>query len=44
MLKHYKANADKAAVGLELLPGVKQLLQALKVGPICAGLNMLSSV
>ena len=31
MLKHYKANAEKAAVGLELLPGVKELLQALKV-------------
>ena len=31
MLKHYMANVDKAGVGLELLPGVKQLLQELKV-------------
>ena len=36
MLKFYLANADKAAVGLECLPGVKQLLQELKVNPsIC---------
>lgn len=31
MLKYYMANADKAGVGLECLPGVKQLLQELKV-------------
>lgn len=31
MLKHYMQNANKAGVGLELLPGVKQLLQDLKV-------------
>ncbi|KAL3142771.1 hypothetical protein ABBQ38_003071 [Trebouxia sp. C0009 RCD-2024] len=30
MLKYYMANADKAGVGLECLPGVKQLLQELK--------------
>ena len=38
MLKYYMANADKAGIGLECLPGVKQLLQELKVctatGPI----------
>lgn len=33
MLKHYMANTDKAGVGLECLPGVKQLLQELKVLP-----------
>lgn len=31
MLKYYDAHADKAGVGLECLPGVKQLLQELKV-------------
>ena len=31
MLKYYMANADKAGIGLECLPGVKQLLQELKV-------------
>ena len=35
MLKHYMANADKAGVGLECLPGVKQLLQELKVCSFC---------
>lgn len=39
MLRHYKANADKAAVGLELLPGVKQLLETLKV---CSLASMLA--
>lgn len=31
MLKYYQQNIDKAGTGLECLPGVKQLLQALKV-------------
>ena len=31
MLKYYMANADKAGIGLECLPGVKELLQELKV-------------
>jgi phosphoglycolate phosphatase len=35
MLKYYMANADKAGVGLECLPGVKQLLQELKVCSVC---------
>ncbi len=35
MLKYYMANADKAGVGLECLPGVKQLLQELKVCSFC---------
>lgn len=44
MLKYYMANADKAGVGLECLPGVKQLLQELKVCcnaavPACTALN-----
>lgn len=31
MLKYYQQNISKAGTGLECLPGVKQLLQALKV-------------
>ena len=31
MLKYYKENINRAGTGLECLPGVKQLLQALKV-------------
>lgn len=36
MLKYYMANADKAGIGLECLPGVKQLLQELKVRQCCS--------
>lgn len=38
MLKYYMTNANKAGVGLECLPGVKQLLQELKVCSFCESL------
>jgi hypothetical protein len=31
MTRHFNAQIDRAGLGLELLPGVKQLLQALQV-------------
>lgn len=31
MVEHFLAHAERAGQGLELLPGVKQLLQALNV-------------
>ena len=32
MVTYYKEHLDEAGVGLEILPGVKNLLEALKVG------------
>ena len=32
MVTYYKEHLDEAGVGLEILPGVKDLLEALKVG------------
>ncbi len=33
MVEYFEAHRDRAGQGLELLPGVKELLLALKVGP-----------
>jgi hypothetical protein len=30
MVRHFEAHADRAGLGLELLPGVRELLQALQ--------------
>ena len=34
MIKYYEANTDKAGMGLEILPGVKQMLEELMVSGV----------
>ena len=36
MIKVYEANADKAGMGLETLPGVKQMLEELMVSKMAS--------
>ena len=47
MVEHFEAHVEKAGVGLELLPGIRELLEAMQVrgewggggggGPLCEG-------
>ena len=37
MIKFYEANTDKAGMGLETLPGVKQMLEELMVSGMSSG-------
>ena len=43
MIKFYEANLDKAGMGLEILPGVKQMLEELMVSGMSSGAAVICS-